>query len=375
MSTSILVVSGEHSGDILGANLISKFPKQTDFFGVVGEHLKNEGVREIKNIDELGDFGFSKVILKLPKLLKLKKRLLQEAKYKNAEAAILIDYPGFNLRLAKDLKREGIKVIYYVSPQIWAWYFRRIKKIKKYVDLMIPLLPFEQNMYTQYGINALFFGHPFMEIVQPELTEKQFFDKYSLQKPFLTVMPGSRKGEIKKIFPDIVKAKEILEGKLEEALQVVIPIAPSIPRNYITDLIPHFMEEKFLLIDEDRFSAIKYSKLVVTTSGSATLETGIIGTPMIVVYKTDFFSWLLIKLVSKVDYASLVNILLQEEAVPELLQYECNPPAIANEIERLWDSSQSRNVQVNKFKLLENKLGDENASQKAADKIMDFVEN
>ncbi len=373
MASSILIVVGEISGDLLAANLVDKFPDEARFFGITGENLRAQGVESIKELHDMGGFGFSNVILQVPRMLRLKRELMREVRERETDCAILVDYPGFNLRLAKDLHKAGIMVIYYVSPQIWAWHFCRIKKIKKYVDFIVPILPFEQNIYTNYGVNAEFFGHPFTEIVRPELSEEKFCAKYSIEAPFLTIMPGSRLSEIKRILPPMLAAIKNFQHDIGHT-PVLLPLAPSIEQAIIDDILATSERQFVKVIRDDRCSALKYAKLALVTSGSATLETAILETPMVVLYKTDFISWWVIRLISKVKFASLVNIILKEAAVPELLQSKCTQETIYEQLQSLWNSSELRNIQKRKLKLLKNKLGDERATAKAAEKIRTLCE-
>lgn len=361
----IYIIAGEASGDLHASNLMREMNvlgKGLEYRCWGGDLMAQQGGVLVKHYRELAYMGFLEVALNLRTIMHnlafCKKDILE---YK-PDAVILIDYPGFNLKIAEFLHRQKIPVIYYISPQVWAWKQSRVKTIRKVVDKMMVILPFEKEFYAQHGMEVEFHGHPLLDALGQNNFKPVFADE---QRPVVVLLPGSRKQEIQKILPAMAQATV------------------------------HFPEIKFVIAGVDSFGEHFYHKIagltnipVVTgrtydllkqasaamvTSGTATLETAIIGTPEVVCYKGGFFSYLIAKKLIKVRYISLVNLIMDRLVVKELIQHELNSANLTRELYALLNNNMLKNRLENDYSDLRQKLGGPGASQRAAKSVLDFM--
>ncbi|MBI2840413.1 MAG: lipid-A-disaccharide synthase [Acidobacteria bacterium] len=329
MPGEILIVAGEASGDLHGAELVRALHEQSRevaLFGLGGSAMANAGVDLVARNETTGVTGIVEVLSHLDKIYQTFRLLISEAKRRRPSLAVLIDYPDFNLRLAPKLKRLGIPVMYYISPQIWAWRHGRIRHIRRYVDHMAVILPFEEEIYRAAGVPVTFVGHPLRDVVRPAVSRGEFFDAYGLDrsKPLVTLLPGSRRKEIAAHLPVLNRALPLLRGPW----QAIILKAPTIERAQI--------EGAGLPIVEDlTYDALTYSDLVLTSCGTATLETALCGTPMIAFYKLAPLTYLLGKPLVRMHTYAMCNILAGRRVVPELIQSEFRPDRVAEEAEKI----------------------------------------
>ncbi len=339
MKKKILVVAGEASGDLHGAGLLRELKKinpEVEFFGWGGDKMQNEGMKVLSHINQVSFMGLFEIILHLNFMRKVFKNLLKQIDLAKPDLAILIDYSGFNLRLAKRLKERKISIVYYISPQVWAWRKNRVKKIKKYVDKMIVFFPFEVDFYQKEGVDVELVGHPLLDLAKPSLPKEEFLNK--IQAPsdsvIIGLLPGSRTQEIKKILPVMWEACQILKTRSKN-IKVAIGLAPTIKTELILSRVNQNSEVKVL--QNMTYEVMKYSDLLLVTSGTATVESALMETPMLVIYKTNFLTYLLAKLLVKVPYIAMVNLIAQKEIVPEFIQSRANPQLIAQEVESFLD--------------------------------------
>lgn len=367
----ILIIAGEVSGDLHGGNLVKamrKLDPSLYFFGIGGENMKANGVELIYHINSLSFMGFIEVIKHLPFLKKVKENILKMSNEKNPDAIILIDYPGFNLSIAKELFKQGRKIFYYISPQLWAWGKSRIKLIKKIVYKMIVVFPFEEKMYREAGVNVEFVGHPLLDVIENYSYEprEKFFSSngLNLNKKLLAIFPGSRKQEIKKILPEIYIAIKKLRDKfdLNVAISGVKSIDISIYREIVGEEIP--------IIFDRNYELMKYAYAGIIKSGTSTLEAALLELPFVVVYKTSYLSYLIGKNLIKIDKISLANIVAGEKIVKELIQKDCNADRIYMEIKYIIKNENQRNELVEKLRNIKNSLGKIGASERAANLIL-----
>ena len=319
---NILLIAGEVSGDLIGASLIKEL-KKTDpalmFYGIGGDKMLAEGMELSYHINQMAFLGFVEVIKHLPFIKKTQRKLVELVKNKNIKNVVLIDYPGFNLSIAKKLKVLGVKIIYYVSPQLWAWGSGRIKKVRDLVDKMLVVFPFEEKMYKDNNVNVQFVGHPLVErinnhefLLYEDLCSKFHLDK---EKNILLVMPGSRENEVKKIFPQSIKAAGRIASEFD--MQIVISCSSNLSEKHFSD---YSDVVDFKLIKGFNYDLMKHAKFGIIKSGTSTLEAGYFALPMLIVYKTNYLTYLVIKKLIKVDSIGMVNILLEEKILPELIQ-------------------------------------------------------
>jgi lipid-A-disaccharide synthase len=374
-TSEILIVTGEVSGDLIGASLIKELKRingSLKVFGIGGDKMKSEGMEAIYHIDQMAFLGFVEVIKHLPFINGVQKKLLKIVKKRNIKFAILIDYPGFNLSIAKKLKAEGLQIIYYVSPQIWAWGKRRIKKMKMLVNKMLVVFPFEKDFYNKSGIDVEYVGHPLVERVNQYkfLKKDELYDKFNLEKDkeILLLMPGSRKQEVNKIFPESIKAASHLADKFN--MQVVIACSENIDEDVFTDL---YSDEKFMVIKGYNYDLMKYAKFGIIKSGTSTLEAGYFSLPIIIVYRTSTFTYLIVRQLITVDRIGMVNILLDEKVIPELIQSDVNKAKIFSEAEKILSNNNIYEEHRKKMACIKEKLGDVGASEKAANIIYELI--
>jgi lipid-A-disaccharide synthase len=331
---NILIVAGEVSGDILGAGLVEEFKQikpDARFFGFGGDRMTANGVDLMYHIRQLAFLGFWEVAKNYRFIKNAQTQLLDKVKEIKPEMAILIDYPGFNLRLAAKLRAMGVKVFYYVSPQIWAWGASRINKIKRDVDLMAVLFDFEKDIYIKAGVPVIWVGHPMLDEIDIKTTESEFRDRNNImdEEMVIGLLPGSRELEVKRLLPEMLKAMAIINSRFPNA-RGFIAKAESLDNAIYQEI---FDREKQIIPfgRGSNYDLMAYSKICLVCSGTATLECGIIGTPLLVLYKTSFLTYIIARQLLKIKYIGLANIVSGKLVAPELLQHECTGEKIAQE--------------------------------------------
>lgn len=374
-NNKLLIITGEVSGDLIGASLIRELKSlqpELIITGIGGDRMKSSGMNLIYHSDQMAILGFVEVIKHLPFIRQVRKKIIETVIQENIRCVVLIDYPGFNLNIAKKLKERGIKIIYYVSPQIWAWAKGRVKKVQRFVDKMLVVFPFEVEFYNNEKVNVEYVGHPLVERISQYkfLSKEDFFAKYNLdeEKKTLLVMPGSREQEVKQIFPETIKATDMLAKKFD--LQVVVAKSKNIDTKIFRDLS---VSEKFTLIEDHNYELMKYSYFGIIKSGTSTLEAGYFSLPMVVVYKTSSLTYLIGKQLIKLDKIGMVNILLDKMVVPELIQNEANSENIFNTTSKIISDEKIYQSIKHKLEFVKEKLGGGGASKKAAKTILEIM--
>jgi lipid-A-disaccharide synthase len=361
----LLVVAGEASGDLHGARLISELRRRLPglaTFGLGGDEMRSAGLEAVAHSSEISVVGLTEALKVLPRARKVFASLLREVDRRRPAAAVLIDFPEFNLRLARELKRRGLGVVYYISPQVWAWRRGRIKTIARLVDRMLVLFPFEADLYREHGVDVLHVGHPLVDEV-PALP--QAWDQGDAEEgPYrVALLPGSRVSEVEALLPTLLAAVQRLAAELPIEARIIQ--APTISR----DLLEEHVEVSGLpvrIVSEDRFAAIASSHLALCASGTATLEVGLLGTPMVMVYRLASWTYLLGKLLVRLPDVSLVNLVLGRRIVPELIQGDASPGRVAAEAARLLTDAAARNEMRQALAELRGRLGEGGASGRAA---------
>jgi lipid-A-disaccharide synthase len=372
----ILIIAGETSGDIHGAGLVREINKRQpglNFFGIGGDNMIKAGVEPIYHIKNMSFLGFFEVLKHLPFVFKVFNKMVDLLEKRKPSLVILIDYPGFNLRFAKKVKKKGIKVFYYISPQIWAWGKNRVKAIARWVDLMVVILPFEEAFYRSEGINVRFVGHPLKDVVRIKQQREDFFKNIDCDplKPTIGILPGSREQEIQKLLPEMIKACKLLKKNITN-FQVILGIAPSINTEFYEQFIHEY--DNLVFVRSNTYEVMAHSDIVLVASGTATLETALLETPMIVLYKMAPFSYFLGKILIKVRHIALVNIVAGREVVPELLQSKANAEKIALEVYYLLnDRKRMENIKRDLSEVSQ-KLGEKGATNRAAKSVLSLLE-
>jgi lipid-A-disaccharide synthase len=374
----LLVVAGEASGDLHGARLVEELRRRVPglvTFGLGGDQLQAAGLEPVAHSSEVAVVGITEVLKELPRIRQVFDALLKEADRRHPAGAVLIDFPDFNLRLARELKRRGVRVVYYISPQVWAWRKGRVKLISRVVDRMLVLFPFEVDFYQRSRVNAVHVGHPLVDEVPvlPQTWERG--DPGAEGRPYrIALLPGSRRSEIRALLPTLLAAVRVLGERLP--IQVRLIQAPTIRRELLEENIalaglpPRMPVE---IVGADRFEAVADSHLALCASGTATLEVGLLGTPMIVVYRLAAWTYLLARMLVKLPHVSLVNLVLEQGVVPELIQGEASPEGIASEAERILREPAVRDAMRAGLAGLRDRLGEGGASRRAAGEVADAL--
>jgi lipid-A-disaccharide synthase len=375
LTGSVLIVAGENSGDKYGADLVRQFLKlhpEFTFFGIGGTHMEAERVELLYSVHDLGVVGGFEVLSHLPRIKKIFNRIQREVKKRKPAASVLIDSPDFNLRLAKKFKRQSIPVLYYISPTVWAWRKGRLKTIRNTVERMMLIFPFEEKIYKESMIPAVFVGHPLKEKVKNSLTKQEFLEKYRLnpKKQLISLLPGSRKSEIKYHMPVLPEALHLLHKKRD--VQFILLLAKNLDKSLVSDYLPLFPEEMTVLV-EDHYEAMAASDLVLSACGTANLEAALLETPLLAFYRISPLTYFFGRRLAKIDNFSIVNILAGKRIIPELIQKDFTPENIFQEAKKILESEEIRLQMIGQFRRIKDILGNKNASQNAANELQKLI--
>lgn len=367
-NANIMILAGEPSGDIHGGHLcreLKNISPGIQLFGMGGPKMEEAGFEVVHRIGDTGVVGFWEVYKELGKYWKIFKKMVAVMEERRPDAVILIDYPGFNIRFARKAHQLGIKVYYYISPQLWAWGQWRIKKIRRYVDKMLVIFPFEKEFYNSHGIEAEFIGHPLIGTLNLDLSKEECQKHLGItSSPVIGLLPGSRRGEIKKILPILIETAKILQEKIPEA-KFILPIASIELRPLIEDQLKQ-TSVKIRTREGSGKEIIVASDLLILASGTVTLEASVYLTPMIIVYKISFFSWLMGKILIKIPFIGLVNIVRGQKIIPEFIQYQARPEAVAQAGLEILTQPEIRERMIGELKIVRDKLGRPGAATRAA---------
>jgi lipid-A-disaccharide synthase len=371
MNNNILIIAGEPSGDIRGGELLSELKgllPETSFWGIGGDRMKDEGVELIEHVQNLSIVGVWEAIKDLSRIREQYKQVAENVKKRKPSLAILIDYPGFNLKIASFLHREKIPVVYYIIPQVWAWGQSRVKSIKKNIDKVLVLFNFEKEFLARFGINAEFVGHPLLESV-PEKTEKKE-DPSSLS---IALLPGSRESEIKNLLPVMAGAAERI-SRYKEDVSFIVAENSNIDSSLYDSILSKYEKLHLTRIKDNTFEALSKSDFAVVTSGTATLETAVMEKPMVITYRTSFLTATLFRLFVRAPYIGLANIVAGKEVAPEILQEDATPENLSKKVlEMINDEQEMLNIKGELRKVKE-ALGEKGAAKKAANAINQYIE-
>lgn len=361
------IIAGEASGDLHGSNLI-KALKQKDshaefrFWG--GDLMAAQGGIMVKHYKDLAFMGFLEVAKNLRTILNNIKFCKEDIRNHRPDILILVDYPGFNLRIAKFAKELGIKVIYYISPQLWAWKEGRVEVIRKYVDEMMVILPFEEDFYKKHGVHSHFVGHPLLDAISDlkDIDIENFKSENRLkEKEIIALLPGSRKQEVEKMLDIMLSVRPYFKE-----YQFVIAGAPSLPKEFYQK----YTDENVHFVSNRTYDLLRCSKAALVTSGTATLETALLNIPEVVCYRGSKISYAIAKrLVKNISYISLVNLIMDREVVKELIQNDLNTKNLVEELRKIIDGEKRIGI-LKEYELLRQKLGGSGASEKAAEVIL-----
>ena len=363
------MVAGEVSGDLHGAHLVEathRIDPEVQFLGVGGEGLERVGMKLLYPSRALSVVGITEVLPKIGAILKALRVLKQSLDKEKPDLVVLIDFPDFNLRLAKYAHQRNIPILYYISPQVWAWRSGRVKQMARWINKMIVFFPFEVPIYEEAGVDVEWVGHPLIEIVRPTLSREEAFHEFDLgpgRRP-IGLLPGSRVNEIERLLPTLLDTARLLHKEIP-ALQFIIPLASGIPRT----LVSPFLEKSSVpvtLVEGLTYDVMNISELLITASGTATLEGAILGKPMVIIYKISMISYWIGRVLIHVNHIGLVNLVAGKRIVPELIQKDANPLRIAEEALRiLRDPILSQRMRESMVEV-RHRLGEPGAAERAA---------
>jgi lipid-A-disaccharide synthase len=371
-NNSVLIIAGEASGDLHGASLIRELKKldsSLKIFGIGGDKMKAEGMELLYHIDKMAFLGFVEVIKHLPFIKKVQRDLIDEVKKRKVKQVVLIDYPGFNLNIARKLKQLkpelNLELIYYITPQVWAWGKGRVNKIRELFKKILVVFPFEEDFFKSKNVNAEFVGHPLIqEIDGYDFISRNLLDKkfdLDSSKEILLILPGSRKQEVKSIFPEAIKAASKLADELD--MQIVVACSSSIDEKVFYELTN---QTNFKVIKDLTYDLLKHAKFGIVKSGTSTLEAGLMGLPMVIVYKTSWLTYAIGRSLVKIKNIGMANIILDEQVVPEFVQNDANAENIYDAAKNILSDEDLLNQIKIKLSKIKKVLGDKNAPRNAA---------
>jgi lipid-A-disaccharide synthase len=372
-----MIVAGEASGDIYGAGLVRAVHASKpaiSFFGIGGTLMREAGVDTLVDSSEMAVVGLVEVLKHFNVIasafVRLKRILLSDP----PDLLILIDYPGFNLRLAKVAKKAGVKVLYYISPQIWAWRQGRVRKIKRLVDHMAVILPFETPFYEQAGVPVSFVGHPMADLVKVELPRDAAAVSFDLDpsRPIVGLFPGSRRSEISRLLPTILDAARIVHRQFP-TLQFALPLASTLHDDDLTPYLAEAADLPLIIVRERIHDLIRACDAVISVSGTVTLEIALVGTPLVLIYKLSPLTFQLAKRLVKVDFIGLCNIVAGEMVARELIQDDASPQQIAAEIGHILTDAEYANRLKVSMSRVQQRLGSGGADCRVAELVLTLV--
>jgi lipid-A-disaccharide synthase len=370
MPQSIFISAGEASGEHYGALLAGALQKQlaasgqtAGFFGMGGERMAAAGVECFVRSEEMAVMGLTEVVRHLPRIWREYRRLKQSIRDRRPSVAVLIDFPEIHFRLAKELHRLGVPVVYFVSPQLWAWKKHRIKLVRKYIDKMLVIFPFEEPFYREQGVQAEFVGHPLAELPLPAISRAQFAAENGLDlaKTWIGLLPGSRPKEIRDHLPEILRAAQMLADSFE----FVIPLAPTLnaaQRNEVQLLVQNYGGGVAVRLVDDARAALFHARVSIVASGTATVEAALIGNPFVVVYHVSPLTYAIAKRVVKVPHVAMANLIAGKRVVPELIQSDFTAANIVREIGALLPEGPARQTMMEELARIRGLLAKNNGA-------------
>jgi len=369
MSATILVSAGDPSGEMHAARLVAELQERTGaaFFGLGGRHMAEAGVELVADLSAVSVVGITEVIRRLPAVWRLYRRLVAESARRQPQLAILVDFPEFNLRLARRLHRQGVRAVYFISPQVWAWRRGRVELMKRLVERVLCIFPFEENFYRQAGVPATYVGHPLVDLVRPRQTRAEFLARHALpaDQPVVALLPGSRPSEVEHNLPPMLAALPLL--RRHGPYQFVLAGAPGLSRRLFKPALQCGAPVK--VVYDSTYDALVAAECAIISSGTATVEAALLGTPMVVVYRLSPATAFLARRLVRTPYFSMVNLIAERRIVPELFQNEFTGTAVAREAHRLLASTEARAQMLSDLAEVRRRLGAGGAIERAAEII------
>jgi lipid-A-disaccharide synthase len=387
-SVQILISAGEASGEMYGARLMQALrdrlgsKAEVAFFGAGGERMRAAGCDIVVDAKDLAVVGITEIVSHLPRILGLFKKLIRAADERHPDLAIVIDAPAFNWRVARQMRKRGIPVVYYVCPQFWAWRQGRVKLLRKYVNKALVIFPFEEKFYRDRGVDAVFVGHPLADLAMPEMSREQFAVRYGLKpdKPWIALLPGSRRKEFRMNLPPMMEAAR----QLGEEFQFVLPVASTLDFQWAQNQVhsnrsPDERINTTVSLTSDAIASLYFSRAGIVASGTATVEAAIMGTPFVMVYRVSPLTYALGKSSVKVAHYAMVNLIAEKEVVPELVQADFTGENIVAELRKIIPDGEPRTCMIRELTDVKARLkrgnGGVHPSEAAAAIILEMIAN
>ncbi len=341
----LLISAGEASGEMYGAGLIEALRRRLpdlEVFGVGGEGMRRAGCETVVDARELSVVGITEILPKVPKIYGLFRRLVREAECRKPAAAVVIDSPAFNFRVAREMHARGVPVVYYVCPQLWAWREERVERMRRWVKKALVIFPFEEKWYRDRGVDAEYVGHPLADLPTPSLSRNDYAAQYKLdvEKHWIALLPGSRRKEVRLNLPAMIEASERIEPEFE----FILPVASTLDRSWVSGLVAG-SHQKITLVSDAR-AAMTFARAAVVASGTATVEAALCGVPFVVVYRVSAATWLLGRRLLRVPHVAMANLIAGQQVVPELIQDRFTPGNIVTELERILPDGPGRDKMI-----------------------------
>ena len=371
-----MIIAGEASGDLHSAKLVREVHAKTSdihFYGIGGKHMREAGVETLVDSTQLAVVGLFEVLAHWNTISGALKKMQKLLRTSPPDLLVLTDYPEFNLRLARTAKECGVKVLFYISPQVWAWRQKRVFKIKKLVDMMAVVFPFEEAFYKQYDVPVRFVGHPLVDEVHASADEQTLRQEFLLDddKPVIGLFPGSRHGEIKRLLPIIVEsAQQILKAKPNA--QFVIPVASTLTED---EILPYFegINLDMRVISHRSHDVMQVCDAIITVSGTVTLEIALMQKPMVVINKVNWLTYFIVSRMLTIAHIALCNIVAEKGIVPELIQHNANAEKISQTLIGLLDNEQGRNEIIHELGEVKQKLANEASKTELSDVLLEMI--
>jgi lipid-A-disaccharide synthase len=372
----VMIMAGEASGDLHGSNLVREIRRQDPsiaFYGVGSRKMKDAGVQLLADASEISVVGATEVLTHLRPLCRVFNSLKRFLDQERPDLLILIDFPDFNIMLGKKAKKMGIPVLYYISPQVWAWRKKRIKTIAELVKAIIVVFPFEVALYKGAGVDVRFVGHPLTDIVQSPYNQAEAKAQFGLapEKRTIAILPGSRTREISHLLPDMLRTAGILSERFQD-LQFVLPVAPTLSESFVRPFLQNG-PVPVTLVDGRVYDVLRAADAALVTSGTATLETGLMEVPMVIAYRVSALSYFIGRMIIDVEHIGLVNIVAGKRVVPELVQHDSTPQNMADAMSRLLADPVYYQQVRTQLAGIRSRLGEKGTSSRVASVVLAFL--
>jgi lipid-A-disaccharide synthase len=369
----VLVSAGEASSELYGAQIIEAMRRRvpgSEFFGVGGERMQKAGCDLVVDARvHLSVVGISEIVSKLPSIYAQFRKLIEEVDRRKPEVAVIIDSPAFNFRVARELHKRGIPVVYYVTPQLWAWRQYRVERVRKWVTKALPIFPFEEKFFREHGVDAEYVGHPLADIPPPSISREQFADEFKLDKAksWIAILPGSRRKEVKMNLPAMLDAA----AELGDTYEYLLPVASTIHPGWLASRLRTSPQRIHMVTDS--FATMMHSRASIVASGTATVEAALAGTPFVVVYRVSPITWNLGRRLLKVPFVAMPNLIAEKAIVPELLQQDFTSKKVVASLRPLLEEGSARAKMLSDLEAVQQKLKQQMGAGTAADRAADAI--